>query len=569
MGYYCAGAIKRGLNPIAEIIFICICFCVALFLCFLSVQLGYADGRSVVFTDVTQDSGIKFKHYNGRSQRRHIVETMGAGAAFLDYDNDGFLDLYIINGGSLEDKKSRVAYGNMLYRNNNGSGTFSDVTEKARVGDSHYGMGVAVGDYNNDGFVDIYVTNYGPNVLYQNQGDGSFADVTQKAKVGNSDWGTGCAFLDFDLDGDLDLYVVNYVEYRTSMKPCINLKTGVIEYCHPRTFRPAKDVLYQNNGDGTFTDVTRESGVYNTIPCRGLGIGIGDCDNNGYPDIYIANDTDRNCFYLNNEGVFEDIAFSSGTAFNKDGIPEGGMGVDIADYNKDGWLDIFVTNTETNTLYKSHGDGTFTDISDEASLGGVSASLVGFGTKFFDYDNDGELDIFVANGEVQEFIDPTTRKSTYPQRDQLYRSNGDGTYTEVSASSGKYFSKKYVGRGAAFGDYDNDGDIDLLVFNCNQSVTLLRNDGGNANNWLAVKLVGVQSNRDGIGARIRVTAEGEVRIAEVQSAASYLSANDLRVIFGLGRKKVVDEIEVLWPGGNKQTLTNIKANQLIEITEKM
>ena len=211
MGYYCAGAIKRGLNPIAEIIFICICFCVALFLCFLSVQLGYADGRSVVFTDVTQDSGIKFKHYNGRSQRRHIVETMGAGAAFLDYDNDGFLDLYIVNGGSLEDKKSRVAYGNMLYRNNNGSGTFSDVTEKARVGDSRYGMGVAVGDYNNDGFVDIYVTNYGPNILYQNQGDGSFADVTQKAKVGNSDWGTGCAFLDFDLDGDLDLYVVNYV----------------------------------------------------------------------------------------------------------------------------------------------------------------------------------------------------------------------------------------------------------------------------------------------------------------------------------------------------------------------
>jgi len=357
--------------------------------------------------------------------------------------------------------------------------------------------------------------------------------------------------------------------YNTSMKPCINLKTGVIEYCHPRTFRPAKDVLYQNNGDGTFTDVTKKSGVYNTIPCRGLGIGVGDCDNNGYPDIYIANDTDRNCFYLNKGGTFNDIAFSSGTAFNKDGIPEGGMGVDIGDYDGDGWLDIFVTNTETNTLYKSHGDGTFTDISDEAGLGGVSASLVGFGTKFFDYDNDGDLDIFVADGEVQEFIDPTTRKSIYPQRDQLYRSNGDGTYTEVSASSGKYFSDKYVGRGTAFGDYDNDGDIDLLILNCNQRVILLRNDGGNANNWLAVKLIGTRSNRDGIGARIRLTTEGETRIAEIQSTASYLSANDLRVIFGLGRKKVVDKIEVHWPSGTKQTLKGIKANQLIKITEKI
>ena len=569
MSYYYTAKIKQNLDQITRMILLWTWFCLALPVFILWCQLGHADNHSVVFTDVTQDSGIKFKHYNGKSQRRHIVETMGAGAAFLDYDNDGFLDLYIINGGFMGKKKGLVSSRNILYRNNNGDGTFSDVTKQAHVGDSSCGMGVAVGDYNNDGFVDIYVTNYGANVLYQNQGDGSFVDVTEKAKVGNADWSTGCAFLDFDLDGDLDLYVVNYVVYNTSMKPCINLKTGVIEYCHPRTFRPAKDVLYQNNGDGTFTDVTKKSGVYNTMPCRGLGIGVGDCDNNGYPDIYIANDTDRNCFYLNKGGTFNDIAFSSGTAFNKDGIPEGGMGVDIGDYDGDGWLDIFVTNTETNTLYKSHGDGTFTDISDEAGLGGVSASLVGFGTKFFDYDNDGDLDIFVADGEVQEFIDPTTRKSIYPQRDQLYRSNGDGTYTEVSASSGKYFSDKYVGRGTAFGDYDNDGDIDLLVLNCNQRVILLRNDGGNANNWLAVKLIGTRSNRDGIGARIRLTTEGETRIAEIQSTASYLSANDLRVIFGLGRKKVVDKIEVHWPSGTKQTLKGIKANQLIKITEKI
>ena len=545
-------------NPLTDLLFFAFCICWS-----QAASPDQGQAFPVMFTDVTQEARIQFKHHSGKNEHHHIVETMGAGAAFLDYDNDGFLDLYLIESGSLE---AEPTYVNRLYRNN-GDGTFIDVTQRSGVGDAGYGMGVTVGDYNNDGFIDLYITNFGANVLYQNRGDGTFIDVTEQAQVGNSDWSTGCAFLDYNLDSHLDLYVVNYVVYDTSMKSCLNPKTGLVEYCHPRTFRPAKDALYQNNGDGTFTDVTRSSGVYNSIPCRGLGIGIGDIDHNGYPDIYVANDTDRNCFYLNRKGQFRDIAFASGTALNKDGIQEGGMGVDIGDYDGNGWPDIFVTNTETNTLYKSRGDGTFTDVSDEANLGGVTASLVGFGTKLFDYDNDGDLDIFVANGEVQDALDPVTGMSIYPQRDQLYQSNGDSTYTEVPV--GEYFSRRYIGRGTAFGDYDNDGDIDLLVTNCNQGVILLRNDGGNANNWLAIKLTGTKSNRDGIGARILLTLENETRLGEVQSAASYLSANDLRVFFGLGEKTRVDQITIYWPSGIKQTLNDIEANQLIQITEKI
>ena len=493
---------------------------------------------------------------------------MGGGAAFFDYDNDGFLDLYIVDSGNVPGITRARPHGNVLYRNN-GDCTFTDVTELAGVGDTGYGMGVAVADYDNDGDGDLYVTNFGPNALYRNNGDGTFTEVAQAAGVGDERWGVSCAFLDFDRDGVLDLYVVNYVEYDLSMKLCTHPKTGLVEYCHPRTFKAEADVFYQNNGDGTFTDVTKPVGVYNPAEGRGMGIAVGDVDNNGYPDLYVANDTNRNFFYYNNgDGSFTDIALFSGTGYDGHGIAEGAMGVDFGDYNHDGWLDIFVTNTETNTLYRNYGDGSFTDETEAANLGGGTALLVGFGTRFFDYDNDGHLDIFVANGHVQDRVGFSTHATTYPQRDQLYQNNGDGAYTEISQSSGGYFSEKYVGRGAAFGDYDNDGDTDIFIVNSGQRAVLLRNDGGNWNHWIALQLIGVKSNRDGIGSRIRVTAGGRTQIAEVQSGASYCSASDRRLIFGLGSVDSIDRIEISWPSGILQTLKGIEANQLITITEE-
>ena len=526
----------------------------------------YAQPAQIVFTDVTEAAGIRFRHHNGKTERRHIIETMGSGAAFFDYDNDGFLDVYVVNSGYVPGTTKEPSPGNVLYRNN-GDGTFTDVTQRAGVGDTGYGMGVATADYDNDGDQDLYVTNFGPNVLYQNNGDGTFTDVTQEAGVGDERWGTSCAFLDFDLDGDLDLYVVNYVAYDLSMKSCVNPRNGRVEYCHPRTFEGASDVFYQNNGDGTFTDVTRRVGVYNPAEGRGLGIAVGDADNNGYPDIYIANDTNRNFFYYNNgDSTFTDIALFSGTGYDGHGIAEGGMGVDFGDYDNDGWLDIFVTNTETNTLYRSHGDGNFTDETHAANLEEDEA-FVGFGTKCFDYDNDGDLDIFVANGHVQDRVELLTDTTTYPQMDQLYRNNGDSTYTEVSESSGGYFSEKYVGRGVAFGDYDNDGDTDVFVVNSNQRPILLRNDGGNQKHWIAIHLIGTKSNRDGIGSRIRVTVGQKTQITEVQSGASYCSASDRRMIFGLGEANRVDRMEIRWPNGILQTLEGVRANQWITITE--
>ncbi len=520
----------------------------------------------VTFTDVTEPAGLDFKHQSAQSHYKRIFETMGSGACFLDYNNDNFLDIYIIQGGNPDNPNQNFA--NQLYQNNT-DGTFTNVTSQSGLGDKGCGMGVAVGDYNNDGWTDVYVTNFGTNVLYQNQGDGTFENVTKYAQVGNDNWGCGCAFFDYDLDGDLDLYVVNYVIYDLSAESCTDPKTGQVEYCHPRTFRPAKDVLYGNNGDGTFTNVSKSTGAYASIPCRGLGVAVADVDHNGYPDLYVANDTDHNFFYLNRKGKFRDIAFTSGTALNKEGVREGGMGVDIADYNGDGWPDIFVTNTETNTLYRSHGDGTFTDISDESGLGGITNELVGFGTQFFDYDNDGDLDIFVTNGEVQDKVDPQTGQSIYSQRDQLYQNNIDNTYTEVSADSGNYFSRQYVGRGTAFGDYDNDGDTDLLITNCNQKPVLLRNDGGNHNNWLSIKLVGQKSNRSAIGTRLILTSGERTQLVEIKSTASYLSSHDRRVIFGLGQSQKVNKIDIFWPSGIRQTLTNLSVNQLLRIVESM
>ena len=523
---------------------------------------------SVQFVDVTTEAGIAFKHVNGASDRKFYVETMGSGAAFLDYDTDGDLDLYIVNGAPLPSFETAAPPKNILYRNN-GNGRFSDVTVVAGVGDTGYGMGCVAADYDNDGDTDLYVTNFGKNLLYRNNGDGTFTDATAHAGVGNGQkWSSSCAFVDYDHDGNLDLYVVNYLDYdlvgdRDWFDP-----RGRRIYSNPQVYAGISDTLYRNSGDGTFTDVTRQAGVYNKDG-KGLGVTCGDYDNDGRIDIYVANDTTPNFLYRNSgDGRFVDIGPFAGAAYNEHGVAEGGMGVDFGDYNNDGSLDIFVTNfsNETNTLYHNTTDGALIDFTNIAGLGEVSFLKLAFGTKFFDANNDGLLDLFVANGHLY----PTESDALeYAQADQIFINTGDGTFVDVSEQSGEYFSIRRVGRGAAFGDYDNDGDTDIFVMNLNQEGVLLRNEGGNKLNWLTIKTVGVKSNRDGIGARVEVVTRSHSQIKEVQAGSSYLSGHDLRLIFGLGTETKAETVKITWPSGAEQTLVDIAANQLLGVTEEV
>jgi hypothetical protein len=524
---------------------------------------------AVQFVDVTEASGIAFKHVNGASDRKFYLETMGSGAAFLDYNNDGNLDLYIVNGAPLPGYTMDRRPTNVLYQND-GTGHFTDVTAEAGVGDISYGMGCVAADYDNDGDADLYVTNFGQNLLYRNNGDGSFSDATETAGVGGGDrWSSSCAFVDYNYDGNLDLYVVNYLNYDLAKdKDWVDWR-GKKAYGNPQVYQGISDLLYRNNGDATFTDVTRNAGVHNDGG-KGLGVTCGDYDNDGRIDIYVANDTTPNFLYRNiGDGRFVDIGPFSGAAYNEHGVAEGGMGVDFGDYNNDAFLDIFVTNFayETNTLYHNTRSGALTDYTNVSKLGEVSFLKLAFGTKFFDADNDGDLDLFVANGHLYSTIESDSDTLEYAQADQLFLNTGESSFVDASTQSGEYFSTKRVGRGAAFGDYDNDGDTDIFVVNLNQGAVLLRNEGGNRNNWLMIKTVGVKSNRDGIGARIKVVTELGSQIREVEAGSSYLSGHDLRVLFGLGEENRVQRIEITWPGGLTQALTNIEANQLLAVTE--
>ena len=524
---------------------------------------------AVQFVDVTEASGIAFKHDNGASDRKFYLETLGSGAAFLDYNNDGNLDLYIVNGAPLPGYTMDRHPTNVLYQND-GTGHFTDVTAEAVVGDISYGMGCVAADYDNDGDADLYVTNFGPNLLYRNNGDGSFSDATETAGVGGGDrWSSSCAFVDYDHDGNLDLYVVNYLNYDLARdKDWVDWR-GQKTYGNPQVYQGISDLLYRNNGDGTFTDVTRNAGVHNDGG-KGLGVTCGDYDNDGRIDIYVANDTTPNFLYRNiGDGRFVDIGPFSGAAYNEHGVAEGGMGVDFGDYNNDAFLDIFVTNFayETNTLYHNTMSGALTDYTNVSKLGEVSFLKLAFGTKFFDADNDGDLDLFVANGHLYSTIESDSDTLEYAQADQLFLNTGESSFVDVSTQSGEYFSTKRVGRGAAFGDYDNDGDTDIFVVNLNQGAVLLRNEGGNRNNWLLIKTVGAKSNRDGIGARIKVVTELGSQIREVEAGSSYLSGHDLRVLFGLSEENRVQRIEITWPSSLTQALTNIEANQILVITE--
>ena len=522
-----------------------------------------------VFEEVAGEAGIHFQHFNGATGRYYFQETHGSGAAFLDYDSDGYQDLYAVNGAPLP-AESLAGYqpGNVLYRNR-GNGTFAEVTEQAGVGDRTFGMGVCAGDYDNDGFLDLYVTNFGPNVLYRNSGAGTFADVTERAGVGDSRLGTSTAFADYDNDGDLDLYVANNVHI--SMADSNKCRHGVIQvYCGPLSYPGESGILYRNEGDGTFADVTRSTGLYDDTG-RQLGVAFGDYDNDGDADLYVANDMTAN-FLFRNDGreKFEEVGLVSEVALDPDAFPEAGMGTDWGDYNRDGFLDLVVCNFQWQScrLLKNQGDGFFADMTIFSGLGRPTYFTLNFGTDFFDYDNDGYPDIFVANGHIEpniQIIDGA--HPTFAQHDHLFRNNGDETFTEVSEQAGMQSLERMVGRGAAVADYDNDGDLDIFISNNNQRAMLLRNDGGNRNHWISIRAIGTRSNRDGIGARITVTAGDLVQIDEVRSGSSYLSQNDLRTHFGLGDRSLVDRIEIRWPSGIAQVLEEVVADQFLVIEE--
>lgn len=545
----------------------------AIFVIFLICTRSLLASAAVEFVDVTAESGIDFRHINGAEGAYHLPETLGSGGAFFDADNDGYLDVYLVNSGYWDPSVSAKQASSALYQNN-GDGTFTNITVTAGVGNrGNYGQGVACADYNNDGNVDIYVTNVGANVLYRNNGDGTFTDVTHLAGVGDPSWSSSATFLDYNRDGHLDLFVVNYLVYARDVtyRPCGEGNTHT--YCHPSLFEGAPDRLYRNNGDETFTDVSQAAGVGDIggmFHGKGLGVVSADFNNDGISDLYVANDDTRNDFFYNNgDGTFSEISLLAGCAYSFDGIAQAGMGVAADDYNGDGWIDIFVTNLsyETNSLYRNNGDGTFTDVIYEAHLGKESFLFVGFGTGFFDADNDGWRDIFIANGHIIDNIEETHDVLTYRQPDQLFRNSGNNTFQEISESAGAYFQRPGVSRGALFGDYDNDGDVDLLVTHANGPITLLRNDSTPVHNWIRIKTVGAISSRDGVGTRVTLRAGERTQVQEVNPGASYLSSHDPRLHFGIGANTTVDRLEVRWQSGVVQTFENLPVNREYIISE--
>ncbi|NOY95086.1 MAG: CRTAC1 family protein [Chlorobi bacterium] len=523
-------------------------------------ELTLPPANDDYFQEIIKSSGINFTHTIGDDHLSNLVESVGGGAAFLDYDQDGYLDLYLSNGNfteglslNNEDHPPVKTSENRLFRNL-GNGTFEDVTKKARVGDRGYGMGITVGDFDNDGYPDIYVSNYGVNVLYHNNGNGKFSDVTKKAGVGGNECSVGAVWLDYDNDGFLDLYVGNYIEF----DPKYNYYYAPDGFPGPMAYDGQPDILYHNQGDGTFKDVTMEMGIFNKDG-RAMGVGAADYDNDGFTDIFVSNDHMVNYLYHNEQGEkFVDRGIMSGVAFNQVGESTISMSVDFADYNNDGLIDLFVSDDVYCSLYKNEGGGVFSEMSYNAGIAVACGQFVGWASSFLDYDNDGDLDLFKVNGEL---------KHLYGQEDQLFENNGEGKFIDVSIERGSYFKEELVGRGACFGDYDNDGDIDAYIVNLNGPGSLLRNNKGNQNNWISLLLIGDESNRDGVGARVTVVSGDIKQFTQKKSSSGYLSQNDPRLHFGLGNNEMVDSIEVIWPSGKAQVLENIKAGQFITIKE--
>ena len=532
----------------------------------LLFHFGIANSEQI-FLDVTESAGIQFEHTDGRSGKRLFNEFLGSGGGFFDYDGDGDVDIYLINGAIQNGNLDNMSPHNVLYRND-GDGTFTDVTKAAGVGSTSYGTGATVGDYDNDGDLDLYVTNFGEDQLYQNQGDGTFKDVTKEAGVGNQEWGTSCVFVDIDNEGHLDIYVANYAKYNPEEdKPCD--ERGVHVYCGPHAYPAVHDTIFLSNGDRTFTEVSKRYRPSDLVPMHGLGVTFGDYDGDGDMDLYVANDQDPNFLFRNDgKGKFLEVALISGVCYNDMGKEEAGMGTDFGDYNNDGKLDITVSNyqTETNTLYHNYDSSFFIDSTIPSGIAEITHGYLGWGIKFFDYDNDGYQDIFVANGHLMDNISVLEKHVSYPQKNLLFRNLGDGTFANVLSDTDGLSLKK-VSRGAAIGDYDNDGDLDILVTNCNQRADLLQNAVGNRNNWIQIQLDGLKSNRSGFGAKIKIVTGEHVQYREVHSGGSYLSFHDIRAHFGVGKVEQIDVLEVRWPSGQIDKKTELDVNQRYLVIE--
>ncbi len=525
----------------------------------------HAEGK-ISFTDITTAAGLQFHHIDGRSGQRYFLETVGSGAAFFDYDGDGWIDIYFVNGADLPGFRAPQSPTNRLYRNN-GDSTFTDVTEQAGVGDTGYGGGCAVGDYDNDGNLDLYVTNFGANVLYRNNGDSTFTDVTQHAGVGDSRWSLGCAFADYDNDGFVDLYVTNYIDFHFETHTNCTQK-GIAAYCPPESFEGAPDTLYRNNGDGTFTDVTTIAGVYNEGG-KGMGVVFGDYDNDGDADCYVGNDAGENFLYQNRgDGTFTNVGWMAGVEADENGNVQGTMGVDFGDYDNDGLLDLIAINyqQQPNALYRNDNANFFTDVSFVAGMAD-SVPYVGWGVDFFDVDNDGDKDLLIANGHLQDTIEQYDDTTTYPQHNHLLINNGQGYFVNESVKTGTGLRSRKVSRGIATGDYDNDGDLDVLICNANDTPQLLRNDSEIQGNWILIHTIGTRSNRAGIGTRVKIQTDTLIQIDEVRGGSGYLSQNDLRLHFGIGVHKHIDRIEARWPSGIVDIIRDVAPNQIITITE--
>lgn len=544
-------------------------------------ELSEGNDLGVSFLNVARESGLSVKTiFGGEHKNKYLLETTGCGVAFYDYDNDGWLDIFLVNGWRLEGFPAGSEPTSHLFHNNR-DGTFTDVTAKAGVAHSGWGQGVCVGDYDNDGWEDLFVTYYGKNVLYHNNGDGTFTDVSVKAGVAGKGtrWNTGCAFLDYDRDGRLDLFVANYIDMDLATAPVPEsgpcLYKGVLVACGPPGLQGGKNILYHNNGDGTFSDLSEAAGIFRANGTYGLGVLTADFDNDGWPDIYVANDSTASALYHNKKnGTFEDIAVEAGCALSPDGKPQAGMGVSAADYDLDGNLDLLKTNFagDTPSLYHNLGGGNFDDATFTAGLG-AHTQFLGWGCGFFDFDNDGWPDILICNGHVYPEVEQLKTEAGYPQRKLLYRNLRNGHFADVSFQAGSGISNPAPCRGCAFGDFDNDGDIDVVVNTVNDYPQLLRCDSKVENNWIKIRTIGTKSNRSGIGARLTCTTHpaGEAKphqqIDEVRSGGSYISQSDLRVHFGLGKAEKVEVLEIRWPSGHLDTLKDVKANQLIFVKE--
>ncbi len=530
------------------------------------------------FTDKAKEAGLTMMNvFGGENTKKYIIETTGTGVAIFDYDNDGWPDIFIVNGTKLEGFPAGKAPTNHLYHNNH-DGTFTDVTEKAGLAHTGWGQGVCVGDYDNDGWEDLYVTYYGKNILYHNNGNGTFTDVSDKAGVAGSGkaWGTGCAFVDYDRDGHLDLMVANYVDFDLSAAPAPGdrptcIWRGVPVMCGPQGLPGAKNILYHNRGDGTFEDVTAKSHIDQTTGHYAFSVTTFDFDDDGWPDIFVACDSTPSILYHNNrDGTFSDVAITAGAAFNADGRAQAGMGSTVADYNGDGRLDIFKTNfsDDTATLYRNNGDGTFDDVTYAAGLG-LNTQYLGWGTMFLDFDNDGWPDLLLVNGHVYPEVDSQHLGSSFQEPRILYHNNGNGKFTDISATAGPGITQPISSRGLAVGDLWNDGRISAVVSNMNAPPSLLVNQVRTPNHWVAFRTIGAKSNRDGIGARIRMKAGARTFIDEVRSGSSFISNNDMRVHFGLGAGAAskIDWVEVRWPSGLLEKFENVSIDSIHTIKE--